>query len=321
MLKTRKVLGGLLILLCLWVIKSTYAAPLKEEISREPQLGIQAVIFDWAGTTVDYGSRAPVAAFKEVFLKHQVPITDQEAKFPMGLHKRAHIEKILEMDVLAPETQSVKTRWKQVHGHYPTSAEVDQIYAEFIPLQKKIISQYAQLIPGTLETVKYIRQQGWKIGSTTGYTQEMLDVVAKEAKKQGYEPDVNVTSDNVPQGRPSPDMIWLNCAKLKTTPSFVVNVDDTLPGIEAGRNAGVWTVMVLNTGNALGLSQEEAAKLTPAQLQLKTQNAKKQAENQAHFVITGIETLPPILAQIDNLIKTGHYPFSYPVAAKRNRTE
>ena len=32
---------------------------------------VRAVVFDWAGTTVDYGSRAPVAAFAEVFRRRE----------------------------------------------------------------------------------------------------------------------------------------------------------------------------------------------------------------------------------------------------------
>ena len=36
---------------------------------------IQAVIFDWAGTTVDYGCFAPVQAFQEAFAHHGVPAT------------------------------------------------------------------------------------------------------------------------------------------------------------------------------------------------------------------------------------------------------
>lgn len=39
---------------------------------------IEAVIFDWAGTTVDYGSLAPVIAFKKAFKDVGIELTDSE---------------------------------------------------------------------------------------------------------------------------------------------------------------------------------------------------------------------------------------------------
>ena len=46
---------------------------------------IEAVIFDWAGTTVDYGCFAPVKAFMEAFAHHGVPVTMEETRKPMGM--------------------------------------------------------------------------------------------------------------------------------------------------------------------------------------------------------------------------------------------
>ena len=43
----------------------------------------------------------------------------------------------------------------------------------------------------------------------------------------------------------------------------MVKVDDTPVGIEAGRNAGCWTVGVTRTGNCVGLSVEEIDQLAP----------------------------------------------------------
>jgi phosphonoacetaldehyde hydrolase len=45
---------------------------------------IKAVIFDWAGTIIDHGSRAPTEAFREIFRRSRVPITADEARGPMG---------------------------------------------------------------------------------------------------------------------------------------------------------------------------------------------------------------------------------------------
>lgn len=57
----------------------------------------EAVIFDWAGTTVDYGCFAPVQAFVEVFRHFGIEPTMEEVREPMGMLKRDHIRAMLEM--------------------------------------------------------------------------------------------------------------------------------------------------------------------------------------------------------------------------------
>ena len=53
---------------------------------------INAVILDWAGTTVDFGSFAPTQIFVEAFRQaFAVEITLEEARVPMGLGKWQHI--------------------------------------------------------------------------------------------------------------------------------------------------------------------------------------------------------------------------------------
>ena len=52
---------------------------------------VKAVIFDWAGTVVDYGSLAPMGAFVETFAEFGVAISIDEARGPMGMAKRPHI--------------------------------------------------------------------------------------------------------------------------------------------------------------------------------------------------------------------------------------
>ena len=56
---------------------------------------IKAVVFDWAGTIIDHGSRAPMGAFVKVLSDFQVPITVAEARRPMGLPKWDHIKALL----------------------------------------------------------------------------------------------------------------------------------------------------------------------------------------------------------------------------------
>ena len=112
---------------------------------------VKAVILDWAGTTVDHGSIAPVMSFIETFRMHGVEITVAEARVPMGMHKRDHIRALTKMDQVAE-------RWTVANGGYPDNDDVDAMYEEFIPLQLKVLEEYAEPIPGTLVAVSELRR-------------------------------------------------------------------------------------------------------------------------------------------------------------------
>ena len=64
---------------------------------------VKAVIFDWAGTVVDYGSLAPMGAFVETFAEFGVAITIDEARGPMGMAKRPHIAALTERCRASPK--------------------------------------------------------------------------------------------------------------------------------------------------------------------------------------------------------------------------
>ena len=58
---------------------------------------IECVIMDWAGTAVDYGCFAPVAAFIEAFAEKGLIIDVVQTRKPMGLPKIQHIRELLSM--------------------------------------------------------------------------------------------------------------------------------------------------------------------------------------------------------------------------------
>ena len=222
--------------------------------------GIRAIIFDWAGTTVDHGSRAPVEVFVKVFERAGVRITTAEARGPMGRAKRDHLEALLAL----PRVAAV---WREKYGAFASTADVDRLYADFLPLQKAVLAQHGDVIKGVPEVVAECTRRGIKIGATTGYTRSLMDIAAPLAQAGGYRPEVIVCADEVRSGRPAPWLIFRAAEQLGVYPmSSILVVDDTPVGIEAGLNAGAWTVGVTRTGNSLGLSTDELAKLDPAEL-------------------------------------------------------
>lgn len=264
---------------------------------------IQAVLLDWAGTTMDYGCMAPAVVFVEVFKRMGVPITMDEARAPMGAHKRVHIQKITQLD-------SVRKRWLEKHGREPNEQDVDKMFEDFVPLQVKCLSDYSELIPGTLDTVKAMRARGYKIGSTTGYTTEMMQVNLRDAKRQGYEPDSTVCASDVPQGRPYPYMCLQNVINLGVSPvEACVKIDDTRPGIEEGLNAGMWTIGLAVSGNEIGLPLDEVKKLPKAEFEAKRNAAyTRMYQSGAHYVVDSIADIMPCLDDIEARLARGEKP-------------
>ena len=261
--------------------------------SRVPFVPLKAVIFDWAGTICDFGSLAPVQALQSLFARHGVPISSAQARGPMGRAKRDHISDILAIP-------DVARRFSEVHGKPPQSADIDRLFADFLPIQLATIRDRASLIPGVLPMLSELRRRGLKVGSTTGYTQEMMAELRPRAAQLGYTPDAVLTVSDVPAGRPAPWMA-LRCAEqLAAWPlSAVVKIGDTVADVEEGLNAGMWTVGFARCGNEVGLDESELTALPQAAQDERIAQARKRLlQAGAHFVIDGPADLA---AQLDVL--------------------
>lgn len=256
---------------------------------------IKAIILDWAGTTVDFGSNAPVAAFIKAFEEFGITPTVEETREPMGMQKRAHIEKMLSGDRLA-------ALWREKQGQPHTQEDVDKIYGQFEPALMSSLVEYTMPITGVLDTVSTIRKMGIKIGSTTGYNNAMMNVVAPAALERGYAPDCLVCPDEVGSiGRPYPYMLWRNLEKLGVTSiEEVVKVGDTAADMEEGKNAGCITVGVVKGSNMLGLSEDEFNALSAAEFAAHCNATKKKYEAAgADYVIDDITSLPELIELIN----------------------
>ncbi len=258
------------------------------------RMKIEAVIFDWAGTTVDYGCFAPLEVFMEIFHKRGVEITAEEARKPMGLLKIDHVRALTEMSRISNE-------WKRVFGQLPTEEDIQEMYEEFEEILFAILPRYASPINGVKEVITSLREKDIKIGSTTGYTREMMDIVAKEAALQGYKPDFLVTPNDVPAGRPYPWMCYKNAMELGIYPmNHMIKVGDTVSDMKEGRNAGMWTVGVILGSSELGLTEEEVENMDLLELHEKMEVVRNRfIENGAHFTIETMQELENVIEHIE----------------------
>ncbi|MGF6368699.1 phosphonoacetaldehyde hydrolase [Paraburkholderia sp. RAU6.4a] len=264
---------------------------------------VKAVIFDWAGTVVDYGSRAPMGAFVETFEQFGVPITIDEARGPMGMAKRPHIAALMALPRVAQA-------WAERHGHTPTDADIDAVYDVFVPKNIAVAASYSAVIPGVAEVASALRQNDIRIGTTTGYTREIIDEIVPGAAAQGFAPDSIVCTGDTPEGRPSPYMIYRTLPLLGVwRAKEAIKVDDTEVGIEEGINAGTWAVGVAVSGNAFGMSEAEVKALPADEFAARRNAAMARLKAAgAHYVIDSVADLMPVVYDIDARLARGERP-------------
>lgn len=264
---------------------------------------VRAVVFDWAGTTVDYGSRAPVAAFAEVFRRRGVELTAGQIRGPMGTAKRDHILSLTGLE-------AVREAWTSANGSPPSEEDVDEMFGEFEPLLVESAAAHATLIPGTLETVAWCRERGIRVGSSSGYGRGIMGEILPLAREQGYKPDSLVCPEDVPAGRPYPWTMYKTAMDLDVYPmAAIVKIGDTVADVEEGLNAGAWTVGLAKSGNELGLDEDGVEALDGQTLAAKLEAVYDRLHRSgAHFVVDTIADVPGVLDEICARLRGGGRP-------------
>jgi phosphonoacetaldehyde hydrolase len=244
------------------------------------------VIFDWAGTMVDFGCCAPVQALIAAFARRGVEISDAEARVDMGQAKADHVRAILGREPMAQ-------RWTKAVGRAPSEEDVTSLMADLGPLMTEAAQAASALIPGALETYQALRAAGLKVASSTGYTRDMMQPVLTAAAAQGYAPDHLVCANETVLGRPAPIMIYKACAELGVWPmSRVIKVDDAEAGVAEGHNAGCFTIGLAASGNGVGLSKPDFDTLDP------TERANKIAASRVGLLAAGADLVIDSVADL-----------------------
>jgi len=254
----------------------------------------KAAVFDWAGTTVDFGSFAPMGVFVKAFEKFGITATIEHARGPMGAPKWDHIRSMMDMPEIAAQ-------WQEKYGAAPTDADVDKVYEIFVPMNEEVAADFADLVPGCKDAIDTLRAKGLKIGSTTGYTRSIMERVLPVAAAQGYEPDNLICADDLPEGRPGPLGMYQCMVDLVAyPPSAIIKVDDTEPGIKEGVAAGCVTVGVALSGNAVGKTPDELAALSEDEVGVLRENAARILRDAgAHYIIDTVADLPALIEELE----------------------
>lgn len=259
---------------------------------------IKLVVFDWAGTTIDYGCVAPLAVFEKIFENKNIQLTREEILKPMGMGKRDHIETLL-------STQEATRQWRKQYQRDWTQEDVDKMFAQFNKELLSVLENFCTPIDGVLETIASLREKGVFIGSTTGYTREMMDIVEKCAKEQGYAPDYTVTSEMTGYGRPYPYMLFENMRHFEVyPPCCVVKVGDTASDMKEGKNAGAWSIGIVEGSSAANMTPELAITLSEEEKELHFTKAEDILRNAgADYVVRTIRELPKVIKEINKRLE------------------
>ena len=227
----------------------------------------------------------------------------EEARGPMGRGKWDHIRTLCNLPQIAE-------RYRAVFDRLPTDEDVTALYERFMPLQIEKIALHSAVIPGALEAINTLRGQGLKIGSCSGYPAVVMAKVVELARQNGYVADHVVATDEVPNGRPHPAQALANVIALGVSDvAACVKVDDTWPGILEGRSAGMWTVALTCSGNALGLTYEQYKALPAAELALERARITQMFEgSRPHYLIDTIVELPAVIDDINARLARGETP-------------
>jgi phosphonoacetaldehyde hydrolase len=269
-----------------------------------PASKIRAVVFDWAGTIVDFGSLAPMGAFVRLFAQHGIAISMAQARIPMGLPKLAHIEALGAMPEIAAQ-------WQLMKGRSFSAQDAAALLREFVPMSAASALELSDFIPGFMDSYAWLQQQGIAVATTTGYTRFIMEPLIAKAAQAGFAPARVICCDDVTHSRPSP----LGMQECMTTLGLagqnqsVVKVDDTAPGLQEGINAGCWTVGVAASGNALGWSWQQwvqASEDQRARALVQARGALRAAG--AHEVINSVADLRSALAAIEARLTAGQTP-------------
>ena len=273
--------------------------------SRNYRGKVKGMVLDWSGTVSDAYVIAPAIVFVDVFAKHGVEISMEEARGPMGLRKDLHIRELTK----DPE---IRDRWVKVHDAEPTQEDVDKMFADFVPMQLDCLGRYTKLLPGVAETTQQIQKNGIKVGSSTGFVRSMVDILAEDARKQGFHPDVTVAGDEVVNGaRPRPFMIYRNLDLLDVYPiQSVIKVDDTITGVGEGLNAGCWTVGITRYSNYMNInSLEEAETISEQEVARRLEITRQMLiTSGAHYVIDEFPELLGVIEDVNQRLARGEKP-------------
>ena len=260
---------------------------------------IKSVSSDIAGTICDLGVNAPKLAMMKAFSQYNIPITKYQASIHMELRKYEHINSILEIP-------SVKGTFEVRNGRSVDKSDREVLYNNFHGIQKTILQDYCELFPGVANTIHLLKVSGISFGLTSGYSRDLIDIVLQELRKQDVDISFTVGSDEVKNCRPHGAQIYRCLDEFGTYSHENINIGDTEYDVEAGLNAGCWSVIVTDTGNMI----QDESNDTKHEKSMGKEFVRDMFINgtNAHYIIDNFNGILSVIDHINDRMSRGEDP-------------
>jgi phosphonatase-like hydrolase len=199
-------------------------------------MAIKLAVFDMAGTTVYVGD-AVTDCLRAALQNAGLTVDRTAVKAVMGLPKPEALRRLIDS---SPGTESLKDRIQEIH-------------ADFVERSKRFYASDPGVreMPGASATLAVLRKTGIKVALDTGFSRDIVQVLLDRLGWIGGSPliDASVCSDEVPRGRPFPDMIHFLMRKLGINdPSEVAKVGDTPVDLQEGASAACGLNIAVTNG-------------------------------------------------------------------------
>lgn len=200
---------------------------------------LKAVLFDFIGTTILEKTPDIISTcFEEAFKENDMRVTRDFIQVNRGKNKREVIE-------------------QAVQSHGLPAERIDKVLLSFGKIIERNLSHFS-IAPRAMETFDHLRGEGVKLGIGTGLTRESFEKILAHVKWKAKDFDYTATAEEIGKGRPHPDMIFDMMKKLQfTNPKEFLKIGDTVADIQEGKNAGVWTAVVLSGTQKRKLLEKE----------------------------------------------------------------
>ena len=259
---------------------------------------IQAVILDWGGTVLDHGCCDAVGAMRAAMHEAGVEPTEGDLRRKMGVSKLEQIRGLF-------ESERVREEWVARHKAAIDEAGLLTLRDRYTALA--LATRQRDLLPGVMPLHEFLRQLGVVVATTTSQERPVMEQMLEMAARQGFHPAASACPDDTGMGRPAPYMCYQIATRLRLHPlGACVKVGDTVADMEEGRNAGMWTIGVAETGNEVGLDLSALATLPAPERRLRVANGRTRLKSAgAHFVVDTLPDCLPVLERIQGQLLRG----------------
>lgn len=193
---------------------------------------IKAVLFDLDGTLVD-----SMWVWRDIDIEYLgrfgLSLPDELQSEIEGMSFSETAVYIKNKFQIPDSTEQMKEEWNQMAWDK---------YEKEVPLKN-----------GAIEFLRYCREHHIKLGIATSNSRELVDNVLKARGISDYFTCV-VTGCEVEKGKPAPDVYLEAARRCKVAPEKCLVFEDIVPGIMAGKNAGM---KVCAVEDAYSLHQKE----------------------------------------------------------------